>query len=720
MSSANSRIDKLPFLALVGNPNSGKTAIFNLLTGLTQKVSNYPGVTVERKIGTGRLSDNTPVQYLDLPGTYSITPESVDERIVAEEVLKWGHNVSRPDVIISVVDASNLSRNLYLTTQLQDYGIPVIIALNMMDLVQKQEISIDAGKLKEEFGVADVVPMSALENRGLKELKDSIAAQLKNPGKTDTSRFSYPLNGFEDSIRPMADILQRELGYSTRLSWAQALRIITRPSTLEVYQSAGESSLDISGELLDRLQTLRLEINDAIRDAGKAHRTLEATIRYRRIDTTLSRINGHTAENIEVVSGSEKADRILTHSVLGPVIFISLLYFIFQSIFTWASFPMAWIDSGVSRIGEFLLSTMPPGMLRDLLVEGAVAGVGAILVFLPQILILVFFLTLLEDSGYMSRVAFLLDRFMNRIGLHGRSVLPLMSGYACAIPGVMATRTIDSWKERLITTLIIPLMSCSARLPVYTLLIGTFIPAVKVLGFLDLQGLTLVFMYFLGTSTALILAKVFSLFIETKGSSSFVMELPPYRIPLMRSVFHQVYTRGKLFVLNAGKIILAISIILWFLASFPDSGEKNETVNPIHSSYAGKIGHMIEPVIKPLGFDWKIGIGLITSFAAREVLVSTMATIYNVEDEGDAVVNLSDAMKNDIDPDTGTPRYTPLVALALMVFFVYAAQCMATFAIVRNETNSWRWPLFMIFYMTTLAYIAAMLVYQGGRILGFS
>jgi len=721
MNAAKTEKLNKPLLALVGNPNCGKTAIFNLLTGLNQKVSNYPGVTVERKIGSGRLSDNTPVEYLDLPGTYSITPESFDERIVAEEVLKWAHDIARPDVIISVVDASNLSRNLYLTTQLQDLGIPVIIALNMMDRVLKKDMQLDAKKIKEQFGIANVIPMSAIENWGLDELKEAIAAQLKEPHKTDMSHFPYKMEStLQNFVDPMANMLENDLGYTKRLAWAQALRIIIRPSTLEVYKSAIESGVQIPEEKIKELSELRQKINNKINQAGQAHRTLEATIRYRHIDSIIESFEEQVSENINDISISEKADRILTHQFFGPLIFISLLYFIFQSIFTWASYPMDWIGMGMSKLGGLFLDSMEPGMLRDLLVEGAVAGVGAILVFLPQILILVFFLTLLEDSGYMARVAFLLDRFMNRIGLHGRSVLPLMSGYACAIPGIMATRTIDSWKERLITTLIIPLMSCSARLPVYTLLIGTFIPSLTVFGIFDLQSLTLVSMYFLGTSTALILAKIFSLFIKTKGSSSFVMELPPYRVPLMRSVFHQVYTRGKLFVLNAGKIILAISIILWFLASYPQTDKIEPGENPIHSSFAGKIGHAIEPVIAPLGFDWKIGIGLITSFAAREVLVSTMATIYSVEDEGDAVINLSEAMKKDTDPVTGKPRYTPLVALALMVFFVYAAQCMATFAIVRNETNSWKWPIFMIIYMTTLAYLGALIVFQGGKLLGFS
>ena len=380
---------------------------------------------------------------------------------------------------------------------------------------------------------------------------------------------------------------------------------------------------------------------------------------------------------------------------------------------------MEWIEAGVDWLGKGAVTLVPDSNFRGLLIDGIIAGIGAILIFLPQIVILMFFLTLLEDSGYMARVAFMLDRGMSKIGLHGRSVLPLMSGYACAIPGIMSTRTIDNWKDRLITMLILPLMSCSARLPVYALMIGAFIPPITVGYIFGLQGLMMVVMYFIGTVTALILAKVFSLWIKSEGKSSFVMEMPPYRLPIFRSVFRQVFIRAKLFLFNAGKIIMAISIILWFLASYPKTDNRGEQTT-IHNSFAGKIGHTIEPAIQPLGFDWKVGIALITSFAAREVVVSTMATIYNVENTADDMVQLSDAMKNDINPSTGLPVFTPLVAVSFMVFYVYAAQCMATFAIIRRETNTWKWPIFMITYMNVLAYLVSLLVYQGGLWLGFS
>ncbi|MEE9571708.1 MAG: ferrous iron transport protein B, partial [Candidatus Neomarinimicrobiota bacterium] len=614
------------------------------------------------------------------------------------------------------------SRNLYLTTQLLDLGIPVILALNMMDCINDKSVLPEFSDLKEKFGLSAVVPMSALEGWGINELKNAIQTAIASR-KTRKNRmlFSSHLD-VNELLNPLVEYLKQQFDYTLHLARAQSLRLITRQSAIDLYRPphSGEHYFDM--KIVSEIERLRGEAVQAIEKAGLNHRTLEATIRYTWLDNLLKQSENKKIEGLVKISRNEKLDKILTHRIFGPIIFISLLVFIFQSIFTWSTYPMDWINTGIGIFGNYLLNIMTAGILRDLLVEGVVGGVGAILIFLPQILILVFFMTLLEDSGYMSRVAFMLDKFMTKVGLHGRSVLPLMSGYACAIPGVMATRTIDGWKERLVTIMVLPLMSCSARLPIYALMIGAFIPARKVFGMFNLQGLTLIFMYFLGTFTALVIAKILSKFIKAKGRSSYVMELPPYRVPLMRSVFRQVYTRGKLFLLNAGKIIMAISIVLWFLASFPTAdkaeGADSGRVNPIHSSYAGKIGHAIEPIIKPLGFDWKIGVGLITSFAAREVVISTLATLYNVEDDGDNMVNLSESMRNDVNPQTGLPVYSTLIALSLMVFYVFAAQCMATFAIVRHETNSWKWPLIMITYMTSLAYIASFIVYQGGSLIG--
>ena len=710
--------DTIPWVALIGNPNSGKTAIFNLLTGMDQKVSNYPGVTVEKKLGTGKFNDGTVYHLLDFPGTYSLTPESFDERIVTEQVLQWIHGKNPPAVIVSVVDATNLSRNLYLTTQLLDLGIPIVIALNMMDLVDQTE-KLDASSLKKWLCAAAIVPVSALKKSGLNKLQEQVRASiLTKPVNNDI----FPLEvtkTLETILMPITSLLYTKLGYTPRLAAAQALRLITRNSTLELYNNAIQEGQKINSKTVNELEHLRTVAIKEIEKAELKPSSLEAMLRYQWLDANLAQDRSDHTNQIRKINANEKIDQILTHRWLGPGIFIGLLYFIFQSIFNFASIPMDWIEAGVNWFGKGAVTLVPESNFRGLLIDGIIAGLGAILIFLPQIVILMFFLTLLEDSGYMARVAFMLDRGMTKIGLHGRSVLPLMSGYACAIPGIMSTRTIDNWKERLITMLILPLMSCSARLPVYALMIGAFIPPITVGYIFGLQGLMMVVMYFIGTVTALILAKIFSLWIKSEGKSSFVMEMPPYRMPILRSVFRQVFIRAKLFLFNAGKIIMAISIILWFLASFPKTDNRGEQTT-IHNSFAGKIGHAIEPVIQPLGFDWKVGIALITSFAAREVFVSTMATIYNVENAADEMVQLSDAMKNDMNPSTGLPVFTPLVAVSLMVFYVYAAQCMATFAIIRRETNTWKWPLFMIAYMNVLAYLVSLLVYQGGLWLGFS
>lgn len=699
-------------IALIGNPNSGKTAIFNLLTGLNQKVSNYPGITVDRKIGAV-THNNIQFDLLDLPGTYSITPETIDEQIVSEQILTWIHNPElRPKAIISVIDASNLSRNLFLTSQIAELGIPLIIALNMMDKVHQKKRDINLQALKNLFNAVAVVPMSATKKDGIINLKDEISSALNSDEESVGIEIDIPSH-IQNDISPITTLLCSYFNISNKISTSIALRLITRESPLTSYENLEL----LTDSQLSELKRTIVECRDLLNKNGHASNSIESILRYTWLDKKLEDELIISTMDVKTKSRSESADEIITHPVFGPLIFLGILYFVFQSIFTWASAPMDFIDSTFAQLGSWLVNVLPSGLLRDLLIEGVVAGVGAILIFLPQIIILILFLCLLEDSGYMARVAFMMDNFMRRVGLHGRSVLPLMSGYACAIPGIMAARTIDSWRERLITILVLPLLSCSARLPVYALLISAFIPDQTVLGIFNLQGLTMVTMYLLGTCTAFVIAKIFTKFIPQKGNSSFVMELPPYRIPMFRSVFNEVFQRAKAFLVDAGKIIMAISIVLWILASFPklDNGESVS----IHESYAGRIGHAIEPVIQPLGYDWKIGIGLLTSFAAREVMVSTLATIYNVEASGDDFVSIKDALKNDRKPD-GSPTFTVLVALSLMVFYVYAAQCMATFAIVKNETNSWKWPLIMMVYMSFLAYFGALLVYQGGQFLGFT
>ena len=693
-------------LALFGNPNCGKTSVFNLLTGLNQKVSNYPGITVEKKITQVSLNDETNITIEDYPGTYSFIPQSIDEGIVTENILQWVKNPKlRPDSIVYVADLTNLRQNLLFLTQLTSLNIPIILLLNMSDLVKPKTVDIEL--LKKELNIYEVILFSASKKTGLSDLKAAIA-NLSNDVRIKHNNMTFSKQ-YKDMISPLTKKLEKIYSTSGVIIEQIAFSLLCNRNLLK--------HLKLYQEDLHEVVSIKTTILDSIDESMKSYlQTLESDLRYGFIDDILSKSKYKSEENVKSVSLSEKIDTVITHKWLGPIIYIGLLYFIFQSIFTWASVPMDFIDSSISSIGEFVYSKMPDMLLRDLIVDGIIAGIGGIVIFLPQILFLMFFMIMLEDSGYMTRITFLMDKFMRKVGLHGKSILPIMRGYACAIPGIISTRTIDSWKERLITILILPLISCAARLPVYVLMIGAFIPNIYIYEFIGLQGLTMVVMYFLGTITALILAKVFSKFLSERSNPTFVMELPPYRLPIASSVLRQLYNRGKLFVVNAGKIVIVISIILWFLASFPknDLGEVS-----IDNSYAGKIGHLIEPVIEPLGFDWKIGIGLITSFAAREVVVSTLSTIYNVDDDGDDMVNLKEAMRNDINPKTGKPVYTPLVALSIMIFYVYAAQCMVTFAVVKTETNTWKWPIFMIVYMSFLAYFMSFLVYQGGKLLGF-
>jgi len=694
-------------LSVLGNPNSGKTSVFNLLTGLNQKVSNYPGITVERKVAKIKLDANVKLQLEDLPGTYSIIPQSIDEQIVSTTILEWIKNpIKRPDAILYVADITNLRRNMFFLTQLLPLDIPIILLLNMID-ISPQNI-IDSKLLQKNMGIFKVIPFSASKKIGLQTLKELIVSFPKGqivkhsymPLSDEYKKIIYPLTTKIAELYAIPDNIAEQLSFS----------LLCNGERLEY--------LNLEQKKINKvLSTRTLILNNISKNMIHYLKTMEADLRYIYIDELLVSSNYSIVKDIETVSSSEKIDKILTHSFLGPIIYVVILYFIFQSVFTWATIPMNYIDNTISSLGTYIYSIMPEGIFRSLIVDGIITGVGAVIIFLPQILFLMFLMTILEDTGYMTRVAFIMDRFMKKIGLHGKSILPIMTGYACAIPGIIATRTIDSWKERLITILILPLISCSARLPVYTLMISAFIPDIYIYNFINLQGFMMVGMYFLGTITAFILAKVFSKFLSEKSNSTFVIELPPYRVPIFKSVFKQVYNRGKLFLIDAGKIIMMISIIIWFLASFP---RNNQNVSIIDESYAGKIGHFIEPIIEPLGFDWKVGVGLITSFAAREVVVSTLSTIYNIQDDENSMINLKQSMKDDINPDSGHHIYTPLVAVSFMIFYVYAAQCMATFAVVRRETNTWKWPIFMIIYMTLLAYFMSFFVFQGGRALGFT
>ncbi|MFV0389976.1 MAG: ferrous iron transport protein B [Pyrinomonadaceae bacterium] len=655
--SKHEKENSSPIVALAGNPNAGKTTLFNGLTGLRQKTANYSGVTVERKEGNWKAGSEE-VRLIDLPGLYSLDATSLDEEIAREVLTGTSRDIGKPDVIIAVVDATNLERNLYLVTQLMSYRIPVVVALSMMDLARKRNLQIDTKKLSEMLEVP-VVVVTASRKQGLRELSDVV-----------------------ESL-----VLHKE---EQNISWLREL---------------GEDVDDIHLSLTD--------------DAG-ANRVIFARYSF------ISRVYQDSVRLIEEDHGgfSEKLDKVLTNRFFGLIILAAILLLIFQAIFTWATVPMDYLDSAFGAFGEFVRSETPPGILSDLLVDGIIAGVGGVLIFLPQILLLFLFVSILEDTGYMARAAFLLDRLMSRVGLHGKAFLPLMSSFACAIPGIMATRTIENKRDRLATILIAPFMSCSARLPVYSLMIAAFFTGKKVFGYISMGAVLMLGMYLLGIVIALVFAFIFKKTILSSPPPPFVMELPPYRLPNFRSVFQNIFTRGWIFVKRAGTVIFAISILLWALVYFPhNSGKANgvpaKESAQIEDSFAGRLGKTIEPAIAPLGFNWQIGIGIVASFAAREVLVSTLSIIYNVGDDVEnskGLINALQTAKN----DDGTLVWTPLTALSLMIFFVLAMQCMSTLAVVRRETNSWGWALFMFTYMTLIAYIASFITYQGGRMLGFS
>jgi ferrous iron transport protein B len=713
-------------VALAGNPNAGKTSIFNALTGLRQRVANYPGVTVERKEGLWTLdAGQPPARLVDLPGLYSLDAASIDEEIARDILTGRMADVPAPDVVVAVVDATNLERNLYLVTQLLEAGRPVVIALSMIDLAERSKLEIDADRLGRALGVP-VVPVTAKSKRGLEELGRAVLDAVG-------SRASGP----KWRLSPRAEEEVRRLYGAGAASREEALR--------DLYSD----ELPEDSERRAAVEQARTRLSGS--DAQWWQEPL--TARYRWIEeATAEAVRG--AKN-ERHNSTERIDRFVTHRFFGPVLLLLVMAVVFQAIFSWATLPMELIDSGFGALGETVRAQMPAGLLTDLIVDGVIAGVGGVLVFLPQILLLFFFIALLEDSGYMSRAAFLVDRLMRGVGLHGKAFMPLLSSFACAIPGIMATRTIENPKDRLATILIAPFMSCSARLPVYTLMIAAFFTDVRLFGFMPVGVLLMLSMYLLGIVVAIVVAWILKHTILKSPPPPLVLELPPYRVPNFLNVMHTMKSRSWLFVKRAGTVILTISILLWALMTFPRSEAKPvpdaaegaavqamretgaeargepapetvKTTNDVTSearqvqqSYAGRLGHVIEPLIEPLGFDWKMGIGLIASFAARETIVSTLSIVYNVGkgDEDESRTSLIDAVRNAKRPD-GTPAWTPLVAVSMMVFFVLACQCMSTVAVVRRETNSWRWPLFMVAYMLVIAYVASLVAYQGGKLLG--
>ncbi len=692
---------RLPVYALVGNPNCGKSTLFNALTGLKQKVGNYPGVTVERKIGTTYSQHGRPITVIDLPGTYSLAARSPDEAIVRDVLLGRRADTAQPDRIICIVDATNLERNLYLVHQVLDLGRPVILALNMMDLAVANGLDIRVARLEHALGIP-VIPCEAVNGRGLLELR---LAMSRADLPLSRHRWDVP-----EQIAPAVSELQAALiehdGKQPLIARAEALLLLTDQDAVRVAGSTplSERTAAILAAWKKRWVELDVDWSGALVNS-----------RYDEIGRLCAEVVRRPTHAGPPVS--DRIDRIVVHPVWGWLVLGGVMALLFLSIFTLAEYPMDWIDAQVAALSTWVRGIMPAGDLRDLVTDGALAGVGGVVVFLPQILILFFFLGLLESTGYMSRAAFIMDRLMSRVGLNGKSFIPLLSSYACAIPGIMATRTIEDAKDRLVTILVAPLMSCSARLPVYLLMIAALLPGDRVpIG--AKVGLMLL-MYALGTGGAFGFAWLFKRTLLKGAPPLMIMELPPYRLPRLRDVVLHMIERAGLFLRRAGTIILGISIVLWFLTTYPKPGHEATAQDQIAHSFAGTAGHVLEPVIKPLGFDWRVGIGLISSFAAREVFVSTMGVIFGVEDSrGADPVPLRQALRDARWPD-GAALFTPLVCLTLMIYYVFAMQCMSTVAVVKRETNSWRWPLFQIAYMTGTAWVVCLVVYQAGRALGF-
>ena len=689
-------------VALVGNPNTGKTSLFNQLTGLTQKVGNYPGITVDKKQGSCKLLDGSVATITDLPGTYSINPTSIDESIVLETLLDT-ENKEYPDVVIVVAEVENIKRNLLLFTQVKDLKIPAILAVNMSDQMDRKGIFLDVKKL-EEMLQTKIVLVSARKKEGIDALKEAIL----NYAEYDVN----PLFKISEKIdQAYFDEIQASLrGFSLYKSWL----LITQKNHVGFISEA-------SKQIIDKFKVDQQKL--------KKYQHKETIYRYQYINEVLRktyRIDRTKAKDLR-----SRLDKVLTHKVFGYVIFATILLLMFQSVFDWASVPMDFIDGFFSSLSVWSKELLPEGILFNLISEGIIPGIGGIVIFIPQIAILFLFVAILEETGYMSRVVFLMDKIMRRFGMSGKSVIPLISGTACAIPAIMATRNIGGWKDRLITILVTPFTTCSARLPVYAIIIALIIPEDRVLGVFSLQGLVLMSLYILGFASAIISASILNKVLKVDSKNFFIVEMPNYKLPSVKNIFFDVIEKTKAFVLGAGKIILAISIVLWFLASNGTSdfknaekivteqaAGKNRSVEELDSeiasfklekSYIGVMGKMIEPAIAPLGYDWKIGIALISSFAAREVFVGTLSTIYSVgsEDEG----TIKQRMAAEINPDTGKKRFNFPAGMSLMVFYAFAMQCMGTLAIVKRETKSWKWPLLQLVGMGLLAYVSALITF---------
>ena len=689
-------------VALIGNPNTGKTSVFNQLTGLKQQVGNYPGITVEKKVGQCVLSETCLANVLDLPGTYSLNASSIDENVVIEVLLNK-KDPNFPDVIAVITDVENLKRNLLLFTQIKDLELPTVLVINMADRMVPKGITLDIPYLEAQLQTK-IVLVSSRKRTGIAELKNVLAnyrdlslTPCLNASSIDEAYFSQLRKAFP-----------KQLLYKLWLVITQDVNFLNLERK-ELPNSFTKSHADLK----------RLQQKETIK-------------RYQFINDILKQ--GLIVNSSLATDYRSKLDRILMHPFWGYVIFFGVLFLIFQSIFDWSRVPMNWIDTAFANLSSFTSTQLQPGMFNDLLSQGIIPGIGGILLFIPQIAFLFLFISLLEESGYMSRVVFLMDKIMRRYGLSGKSVVPLISGTACAIPAIMATRNIESWKERLLVILVTPFVTCSARLPVYAIIIAVVIPDTYLLGVVHLQGLVFLFLYILGFASAIISAWLLNKVLRISNKTYFVVEMPNYKVPLFKNVYINVIEKTKAFLFGAGKIILALSIILWFLASFgPGDDFKNAEANVVEqhqnltvnssayknilatykleNSYIGLMGKSIEPVISPLGYDWKIGIAIISSFAAREVFVGTLATIYSVG-ESESNSTIVNKMKADKDIRTGIHTFRFSSGVSLLLFYVFAMQCISTLAITRKETNSYYWPLAQLVFMTGLAYLAAFLTYQ--------
>ncbi|GAA3751557.1 MULTISPECIES: ferrous iron transport protein B [Flavobacterium] len=689
-------------VALIGNPNTGKTSVFNQLTGLNQQVGNYPGITVEKKIGFCKLPNNVKANILDLPGTYSLNASSMDESVVIELLLNKNDKLY-PDVAVVVTDVENLKRNLLIYTQIKDLEIPTILVINMSDRMERKGISLDIPHLEDKLKTK-IALVSSRKGLGIEELKELIVSYKTLPSEPCLNASVIDPEYFEK--------LQK--AFPNQLMYKLWLVITQDVNFLNLDRNEIRSTFTKSHSELKRLQqkeTIKRYqfINDVLKEGLKVDASMANDIRA-------------------------KLDRVLTHKVWGYFIFFAILFLIFQSIFSWSTIPMDFIDSTFASLSSWVAEELPSGILTDLLSQGIIPGIGGVVIFIPQIAVLFLFISILEESGYMSRVVFLMDKIMRKFGLSGKSVVPLISGTACAIPAIMATRNIENWKERLITILVTPFTTCSARLPVYAIIISLVVPSKRVFGFLNVQGLTLMALYVLGFFAAILSAYILNKVLKLESKTYFVVEMPSYKMPLFKNVGINVVEKTKAFIAGAGKIILAISIILWFLASYGPGKEFNEAetivkerfanttldetqfeneVNSqkLENSYIGLMGRAIEPVIQPLGYDWKIGIALISSFAAREVFVGTLATIYSVGDT-DNESTIKSKMQAEVRPDTGKKVFDFATGISLLLFYAFAMQCASTLAITKKETNSWKWPAMQLVFMSGLAYFAALIAYQ--------